>query len=194
MIKHVDKAAFPSRFGKFTIHAFADETHEGHIALVSEKYNKEKEAGVLVRIHSKCLTGDTFGSLRCDCRNQLEIALGLLSKEGGILIYLDQEGRGIGLMNKIRAYALQDKGLDTVEANLHLGFKKDLREYSAAAEILKYFKVSSVRLLTNNAQKIKSLKKCGIGVVERIPLVIKANGHNSRYLQAKKEKLNHLLD
>ncbi|MBU0532909.1 GTP cyclohydrolase II [Candidatus Micrarchaeota archaeon] len=190
-MEHIDEAAFPTKFGTFTVHAFVDEGRE-HLALV--RCTNEKCENVPVRIHSKCLTGDTFSSLRCDCRNQLEAALEYLGKEeDGIFIYLDQEGRGIGLANKIKAYALQDGGLDTVEANLELGFCDDLRDYAAAAEILKYFKIESVTLLTNNPDKIKELEEHGIKVAERVPLISDPNEHNEKYLKTKKEKMNHQL-
>lgn len=192
MIKHMDEANFPSRFGEFRIHSFLDSDGREHIALVAG-FNEDKEE-MPVRIHSKCLTGDTLASLRCDCRNQLEAALAAISKNGrGILIYLDQEGRGIGLLNKIKTYALQDAGMDTVEANMHLGFDKDLRDYMVAADILKHFGIKSVVLLTNNPEKIKDLEQHGIQVVKRVPIIPEVNCHNSGYLKAKKEKLNHLL-
>ena len=141
------------------------------------------------------MTGDIFSSLRCDCREQLEGALEYIAgKKQGVLIYLDQEGRGIGLCNKVRAYSLQDEGLDTVEANLSLGFAEDLRDYEAAADILKQLKIEKIKLITNNPQKIEEMKKHGITVVERIPLIMKPNEHNKRYLETKKEKMEHMLD
>jgi GTP cyclohydrolase II len=191
-MKHIDQAKFPSRYGNFTIHLFVDNEGREHVALVRCTHGKHE--GVPVRIHSKCLTGDTLASLRCDCRQQLESALEYLEKEEcGVLLYLDQEGRGIGLTNKIKAYALQDKGLDTVEANLHLGFSDDLRDYSIAADILKYFGVKSISLLTNNPDKVKDLEEHGIKVVKRIPLVMEPTEHNEKYLKTKKEKLHHEL-
>ncbi len=185
-------AEFPTRFGNFKICAFSDGEYE-HLALVRSK--GEEPGGVPVRIHSRCMTGDIFSSLRCDCREQLEGALEFISgKKQGVLIYLDQEGRGIGLCNKVKAYSLQDEGLDTVEANLSLGFAEDLRDYEAAAEILKQLRIDKVKLITNNPQKINEMKKHGISVVERIPLVTKPNEHNERYLKTKREKMEHMLD
>lgn len=192
LARHLDEADFPSRFGNFRIHSFSDSEGREHICLAMGVSGGEEN--LPVRIHSKCLTGDTLGSLRCDCRGQLEAALGHIAKEGrGMLIYLDQEGRGIGLLNKIKAYSLQDSGMDTVEANLHLGFGEDLRDYEVAAEILGYFGVKSVALLTNNPEKIKGLEEHGIKVAGRIPLICSPNEHNGKYLDAKKEKLNHML-
>jgi len=148
----------------------------------------------LVRIHSECLTGDVFGSLRCDCGEQLEEALKLVGSAGcGVVIYLRQEGRGIGLENKILAYHLQERGLDTVEANLALGFPADLREYSVAASILRELGIRKIRLITNNPAKLDDLEEAGIEVVERVPLIVKSNPHNARYLQTKKHRLGHLL-
>ncbi|MRJ06756.1 MAG: GTP cyclohydrolase II [Epsilonproteobacteria bacterium] len=181
-----ETANLPTKFGFFKTKSFKEGEKE-HLTLFTENLPETP----LVRIHSECLTGDTFGSLRCDCGEQLHRALELISKEGGILIYLRQEGRGIGLFNKINAYALQDRGLDTVEANHQLGFEADLRDFSIVEEILKSFGVSKIRLLTNNPRKIFALK--GVEVVERIPIKIPPNPHNRHYLQTKKEKLNHLL-
>jgi GTP cyclohydrolase II len=148
----------------------------------------------LVRIHSQCLTGDVFGSLRCDCRQQLELALALIASEGaGILIYEQQEGRGIGLMPKLQAYELQDSGLDTVEANERLGFKADHREFALPAEILKSLGVGQVRLLSNNPDKVAALERAGIEVVERVPCEVNASPHAQEYLKTKREKLGHLL-
>jgi GTP cyclohydrolase II len=149
----------------------------------------------LLRIHSQCLTGDVFHSLRCDCRSQLELALNLIAEEGrGILIYEHQEGRGIGLLNKLRAYELQDEGLDTVEANVRLGFKADLRSYQMPAEILQYFGVRSVRLLSNNPDKIAALERNGVHVAERIPCIVTPHESSAGYLETKKRKMGHLLD
>ena len=188
-MKHVAEADFPTRFGNFRIHAFTDEKGE-HLALIKGDVNDS----ALVRIHSKCLTGDTFYSLRCDCRQQLEKALEIIGKEeNAVFIYLDQEGRGIGLANKIKAYSLQDKGKDTVDANLELGFCDDLREYDVAADILLHFNIKKIRLMTNNPRKIKGLEEKGIEITERIPLIVKPNGHNKNYLETKKEKLDHMI-
>ena len=148
----------------------------------------------LVRIHSQCLTGDVFGSLRCDCRQQLEMALAMIAERGaGVLIYEQQEGRGIGLMAKLKAYELQDDGLDTVEANERLGFKADQREFALPAEILKALGVSQVRLLSNNPDKVAALERGGIKVVERVPCEVSASAHSEDYLKTKKEKMGHLF-
>ncbi len=148
----------------------------------------------LVRVHSQCLTGDVFGSLRCDCRQQLELALAMIAGEGaGILIYEQQEGRGIGLMPKLQAYELQDSGLDTVEANERLGFKADHREFALPAEILKALSVKEVRLLSNNPDKVAALENAGIRVVERVPCEVTASPHAEEYLKVKKEKMGHLF-
>jgi len=147
---------------------------------------------VNVRIHSKCLTGDTFCSLRCDCRAQLEASLELIGKEGGILIYLDQEGRGIGLSNKIKAYALQEHGRDTVDANIELGFDADLRDYGVARSILNFLRIKKIKLITNNPNKMKELEGDGIEIIERIPLNTEPNKFNKHYLETKKKKMGHL--
>lgn len=188
-MEFIAEAFFPTRFGKFRIYSFREGSKE-HLALAMGLDDKVP----LVRIHSKCLTGDTFCSLRCDCRQQLEAALNEIAKKGcGMLIYLDQEGRGIGLSNKIKAYALQDEGMDTVEANKKLGFKPDERHYQAVAEILKHFKIKKIALLTNNPQKIKELEDAGITVAERIPLITEPTEYNGDYLKTKKNKLGHQL-
>jgi len=149
----------------------------------------------LVRIHSQCLTGDVFHSLRCDCRSQLELSLNLIAEEGrGLVIYEHQEGRGIGLLNKLRAYELQDGGADTVEANERLGFEADLRDYRMPADILRYFNVRSVRLLSNNPDKIAALEQAGVRVAERIPCIVAPHESAEGYLRTKKQKLGHLLD
>ncbi|MBI5158489.1 GTP cyclohydrolase II [Candidatus Micrarchaeota archaeon] len=192
-LNFVASSSLPTLFGAFSVFAFSDGSNEEHLALV--KGSVSDCENVLVRLHSQCLTGDTLGSLKCDCRQQFEEALKLIDCEGkGVLVYLRQEGRGIGLANKIKAYSLQEQGLDTVEANKQLGFEKDLRSYEAAAEILKHLRVKSVRLLTNNPEKIIGLNGSGISVVERVPLSITPNEHNFKYLETKKTKLNHLLE
>jgi GTP cyclohydrolase II len=192
-IRKVAEAFLPTRYGKFRVYAFVDSAGKEHIALYRCEHSSH-EPLIPVRIHSQCLTGDTLTSLRCDCRAQLEASLKYLEKRRcGIFIYLAQEGRGIGLANKIKAYALQDKGMDTVEANLKLGFKGDMRDFSVAADILRYFDVTDVALLTNNPDKIRALKKHGIKVVKRIPLITKTTRYNRRYMETKKEKMNHLL-
>jgi GTP cyclohydrolase II len=148
----------------------------------------------LVRIHSQCLTGDVFGSLRCDCRQQLEMALAMIAEQGvGVLVYEQQEGRGIGLMAKLQAYELQDLGLDTVEANERLGFKADHREFALPAEVLKALGVSKVRLLSNNPDKVAALERAGVRVVERVPCEVDASPHAEEYLKTKREKLGHLI-
>lgn len=189
-------ADFPTRWGRFRIYGFrlesgADGKPEDAVALVMGDVHSSPP---LVRIHSQCLTGDVFGSLRCDCRQQLELALALIASEGaGILIYEQQEGRGIGLMPKLQAYELQDSGLDTVEANERLGFKADHREFALPAEILKSLGVAKVRLLSNNPDKVAALERAGIEVVERVPCEVTASPHAQDYLRTKREKLGHLL-
>ena len=179
-------AALPSRFGSFKIQSFKEGIKE-HLVIFKEPLDEV----VLVRVHSECLTGDTIGSLKCDCRDQLEFALDAIEKEGGMVIYLRQEGRNIGLLNKVNAYALQDKGLNTIEANHQLGFADDERTYEMVEFILAHFGIKKIRLLTNNPKKIESLKN--IEIVERVPVVIKANEFNKGYLKTKKEKMGHLL-
>lgn len=193
-VEHVGEAFFPSRYGKFRIHAFRGKDGGEHLALVRCTHAPHGAVPVPVRIHSRCLTGDALTSMRCDCREQLEAAMTYLEeKKCGILIYLDQEGRGIGLANKIKAYALQDEGMDTVEANVHLGFGSDMRDFSVAADILGYFGVKNVALLTNNPNKIAVLEKAGIIVSKRVPLVIKPNRFSKKYLETKKRKMRHLI-
>lgn len=182
------KAKLPTIYGEFDIYVFQDSKGE-HAALVRE-YEGEP---VLVRVHSQCLTGDVFGSLRCDCGEQLDLALSLIANFGGILIYLAQEGRGIGLANKISAYALQEKGLDTVDANLALGFKEDERTYEMAAAILRYFGIKSIALLTNNPKKIEALRAEGFQV-ERVEILPTKNSHNERYIATKKNRMGHLIE
>ncbi len=192
MVTKAAEAELPTRFGKFTVHAFVDEEGKEHLALVRCEHKMHGQ--MPVRIHSRCLTGDTLTSLRCDCRDQLEASMRFMEKKGcGVLIYLDQEGRGIGLANKIKAYALQDRGMDTVEANVHLGFGEDQRDYAVAADILRELGIDNVALLTNNPDKIEDLGRHGITVIDRIPLVTKMNRYNRKYLETKKEKMNHFL-
>jgi GTP cyclohydrolase II len=187
-------AELPTRFGRFRIVAFSNNRDgKEHLALVHGEVMGQKD--VPTRMHSECLTGDALGSLRCDCRDQLELALRTLaSGERGLLLYLRQEGRGIGLTNKIRAYSLQDHGLDTVEANRALGFRDDERDYAIAAHMLASLNVESIKLLTNNPDKIRQLQQHGIVVSARVPHAIPANEHNRFYLQTKATRSGHLLE
>jgi len=195
-LKKIAEAEFPSRFGRFRIYGFEGirpaETEEA-LALKLGDLAPEL-APPLVRIHSQCLTGDVFHSLRCDCRSQLELALDQIVAEGrGLLIYEHQEGRGIGLLNKLRAYELQDQGLDTVEANQQLGFAADLRDYALPAAILRFFKVSELRLLSNNPEKVAALERAGIRVVERAPIIAPPLATTAEYLRTKRDKMGHLF-
>jgi len=191
-ITEAASATMPSRFGDFSVHAFRTEDGQEHGAVV--KGDVRGHTGVPVRLHSECFTGDLMGSFRCDCRDQLEAALQYIGQaERGVVVYLRQEGRGIGLVNKIRAYALQDSGLDTVEANAALGFPDDLREYDTAAQIVEQLGIRSVRLLTNNPRKWQGLEEHGVTVDGRIPLQMDPNPHNAHYLLTKKNKSGHLL-
>jgi GTP cyclohydrolase II len=195
-VKQLASADFPTRWGKFRIYGFEGEFGDEHrveagVALVM---GDVKSSPALVRIHSQCLTGDVFGSLRCDCRQQLEMALSMIAQEGaGVLVYEQQEGRGIGLMAKLQAYELQDIGLDTVEANERLGFKADHREFALPGEILKTLGVKQVRLLSNNPDKVAALEKAGIEVVERVPCEVAPSTYSEDYMKTKKEKLGHLF-
>jgi GTP cyclohydrolase II len=188
------KAALPTKFGKFTIYGFEGRgPQEEAVALV--RGNLKGPVAPLVRVHSQCLTGDVLTSLRCDCRAQLELSLKKISAApSGILLYLPQEGRGIGLMNKLRAYELQDGGMDTVEANESLGFAADAREYDFPAKILKKLGATRIRLLSNNPDKIKQLESAGIRVVERVPCQPRLSKISQAYLQTKKRKMGHLLE
>lgn len=193
-VRIVAMAELPSRFGDFHIVAF-ENNRDGkeHVAITHGDVIGASD--VPARLHSECLTGDAFGSLRCDCRDQLETSLKMIGKmERGIVLYLRQEGRGIGLINKIRAYSLQDAGLDTVQANLALGFRDDERDYAVAAHMLMSLQVNSVRLITNNPKKISQLTDYGIQVSDRIPHVMQPNEHNRFYLETKASKSGHLID
>lgn len=192
--EYVSSAKLPTRWGQFSIHGFVEtNTHQEHVAL---SYGEWQEDDVVpIRIHSECLTGDALFSTRCDCGFQLEKALENIVKEGkGVLLYLRQEGRGIGLLNKIKAYHLQDDGMDTVEANEHLGFDADLRDYDICQLMLSKLNVKKVRLMTNNPKKIKALKSLGIEVVERTPIDHGITDDNKHYLKTKTQKLGHEFD
>lgn len=192
-IARAARAELPTQFGNFSIYVYLDRSNgKEHIALVHGEL--KNTSNVMVRIHSECMTGDVFGSHRCDCGEQLHTALNMLmQQESGILLYLRQEGRGIGLINKIRSYALQETGMDTVTANHKLGFPADMREYSAAVSILRDLKIQSIRLLTNNPDKVNTFRNAGIECVERIPLETMPNAHNHGYLRTKRDKTGHML-
>jgi GTP cyclohydrolase II len=193
-VKLIARAALPTRYGRFTIYGFKGRGPlDEAIALVRRKLSGK--TAPLVRVHSQCLTGDVLGSLRCDCRAQLELSLKKIGKAGsGILLYLPQEGRGIGLMNKLRAYQLQDGGMDTVEANETLGFAADARDYDFSAQILKKLGAKKIRLLSNNPEKVRQLEDSGIRVIQRVPCQPRISKISRAYLQTKKSKMGHILE
>ncbi len=183
-------ANLPTKYGNFRIKAYKDGNQE-HLAIMSLDF--ETLEAPFVRIHSECLTGDTLGSLKCDCQNQLDLSLKFIAKNGGLVIYHRQEGRNIGLVNKVNAYALQDKGRNTIEANVELGFKDDERDYRVVGYIFENLGIKKLKLITNNPAKLKYVESLGVEIVERIPAIIKANKYNELYLSTKKEKMGHLI-
>ncbi len=183
-------ANLPSRYGHFKIRVYKEGIQE-HLAIFTEDF--EKQEAPLVRIHSECLTGDTLGSIKCDCNNQLHKALELIASEGGLVIYHRQEGRNIGLLNKVNAYALQDQGRNTIEANVELGFAPDQRTYDVVKEIFNDFGLKKIRLLTNNPAKISVVEELNVEIVERVPIIIDPNPHNEGYLKVKKEQMGHIF-
>lgn len=193
LVRRVASTKLPSKHGEFKLHLYRSDTDQKeHVALV--KGTLDAEEPTLVRVHSECLTGDVFGSLRCDCNEQLVAAMQMVEKAGrGVVLYMRQEGRGIGLLNKIKAYRLQDDGLDTVEANEKLGFRPDLRDYGIGAQILRDLGVRKMRLMTNNPKKLVGLQGYGLEIVERVPLEVDPNFHNEQYMRAKRDKLGHLI-
>ncbi len=187
------EALIPTKWGNFRMLAFSNKPNDWmpHLALIHEK--TDMNGPVLTRIHSECITGDLFGSRRCDCGEQLYGAMDMIAREGGIVIYLRQEGRGIGIINKLKAYNLQDLGLSTVDANIHLGLEVDARDYHIAIDMLKMLHIGQVRLLTNNPDKIEAFDHSGIDLIDRVPLVIPPHADNINYLKTKQEELGHLL-
>ena len=183
-------ANLPTKYGKFKIKAYKDGNQE-HLAIMSQDF--ETLDAPYVRIHSECLTGDTLGSLKCDCQNQLDLSLKFIAEQGGLVIYHRQEGRNIGLVNKVNAYALQDQGRNTIQANLELGFGEDDRDYSIVGHIFKDLGVKKLKLITNNPKKIQYVESLGIEIIERIPAITKSNKYNEDYLFTKKEKMGHML-
>jgi 3,4-dihydroxy 2-butanone 4-phosphate synthase / GTP cyclohydrolase II len=194
MVRCAVETKLPTPFGEFRLRAYENEIDDlTHLAIIMGE--PEGKDDVLVRVHSACLTGDALHSLRCDCGSQLEAAMRAVAAEGeGVIVYMQQEGRGIGLLNKMKAYHLQDEGLDTVEANQRLGLAPDLRDYGIGAQILKELGLRRIRFMTNNLTKVVGLQGFGLEIVERVPIEIEPNGHNERYLETKREKLNHVFE
>ncbi|MDQ3140710.1 MAG: GTP cyclohydrolase II [Bacteroidota bacterium] len=196
MVKKINspqEALLPSEFGKFRVFSFVSEPPSDDPIIVLLSEHLDTQLPITLRIHSECLTGDVFSSQRCDCGFQLHKSLDLIGKNGGMLIYLRQEGRGIGLHHKIAAYKLQDEGYDTVEANEKLGFLPDERDFSDAVSILNYFEIKAVRILTNNPNKVKTLENAGIQIIERIPIIMNPDEDSIQYLHTKRDKLGHLI-
>ena len=193
LVRVVARAKLPTKFGEFTAIAYGSSIDpDEHVALVMGDVNTDEP--VLARVHSECITGEVFGSLRCDCGEQFDMAMQIIADEGrGVMVYMRQEGRGIGFHNKLKAYALQDSGMDTVEANLHLGFAPDLRDYGIGAQILADLGLHNIRLLTNNPKKVIGLEGYGLKVVETVPIIVKPNPYNQNYLETKEKKLGHTL-
>ena len=193
VLRFIESSTLPTRWGRFDIHGFEDPFKgKEHIAITMGDCALDEP--LMIRIHSECLTGDALGSLRCDCGEQLQRAMETIAEQGrGAILYLRQEGRGIGLINKIRAYNLQDQGADTVEANERLGFGADVRDYSICAPMLQHLGANTVRLMTNNPRKIKALQELGINVVNRVPIETESNPHNAAYLSTKAGKLGHMF-
>ncbi|MEP7374955.1 MAG: bifunctional 3,4-dihydroxy-2-butanone-4-phosphate synthase/GTP cyclohydrolase II [Chitinophagaceae bacterium] len=193
LIEEIVRVDMPTKYGNFKLVAFQEKNSSNeHLALIKGEWVKDEP--VMVRVHSSCFTGDILGSLRCDCGEQLHKAMQMVEKEGkGVIIYMNQEGRGIGLLNKLKAYRLQEGGMDTVEANLHLGFQMDQRDYGVGAQILRYLGISKLRLMSNNPKKRVGLVGYGLEIVDNIPIIAQSNPHNEKYLQTKRDKLGHEL-
>jgi 3,4-dihydroxy 2-butanone 4-phosphate synthase/GTP cyclohydrolase II len=191
LIEEVTRVDMPTKYGHFKLVAFKEKlTGAEHLAMIKGEWSNEEP--VLVRVHSSCFTGDILGSLRCDCGDQLHRAMQMVEKEGkGVILYMNQEGRGIGLMNKLKAYKLQEEGMDTVEANLHLGFKMDERDYGVGAQMLRYLNVSKLKLMSNNPKKRAAMKGYGLEIIETVSIEIAPNIHNERYLETKRDKMGH---
>jgi 3,4-dihydroxy 2-butanone 4-phosphate synthase/GTP cyclohydrolase II len=191
LIEEIVRVDMPTKWGRFNLVAFKEKsTGREHLALVKGEWQKDEP--VLARVHSSCFTGDILGSFRCDCGEQLHKAMQMVEKEGkGIILYMNQEGRGIGLVNKLKAYKLQEEGMDTVEANIHLGFASDERDYGVGAQILRYLGATCLRLMSNNPKKRAGLKGYGLEIVDIVPIEVKSNPHNEKYLQTKRDKLGH---